>query len=458
MERKEAEKLEYKRKCSIPEDQAELAKVEAFIKDYRHFIDNAKIERQAVNYTEGEALAKGFKPFILGQELKAGDRISYVNHEKSVMFAVIGKKPLDEGCRIIASHIDNPRLDLKPQPLYENSGIAYFKTHYYGGIKKYQWTAIPLELHGVVYRADGTRIDINIGADENDPVFYISDLMPHIGKDQMSKGASEFIPGEGLNIINGSVPFDKDGGVKLKVLSILNEKYGITERDLITAELTAVPAMMSREVGFDRSLICAFGHDDRICAYPSFRALADAEEIPEHTSIVMLADKEEIGSYGVTGLGSETYPDFIKALCEATGANYLACKKNSICLSADVGGAYDPCYSDAYEASNSVYIHHGVAISKYTGSRGKSGCSDASAETLAKVARILDEAGVAWQVGEYGKVDQGGAGTVAADIAHYGIEVIDCGVPILSMHSVTELASKYDIYEMLRASVAFLKS
>lgn len=457
MERKEAEKLEYKKPCSVPKDTAELLKVEEFIKDYRHFIDNAKTERGAVNYAEGEAVAKGFRPYTLGEPLKTGDKICYVNREKSVMLAVIGKKPLSEGCRIIASHIDNPRLDLKPQPLYENSGIAYFKTHYYGGIKKYQWTAVPLELHGVVYRADGTRVDINIGADPQDPVFYISDLMPHIGKDQMSKSASEFISGEGLNIINGSLPFDEDGGVKLKVLSILNEKYGITERDLITAELTAVPAIMSREVGFDRSLIAAYGHDDRICAYPSLRALIDGD-IPEHTSVIMLADKEEIGSYGVTGLGSESYPDFIRALCESTGESYLACKKASICLSADVGGAYDPCYAEAYEASNSVYLNRGVAISKYTGSRGKGGCSDASAETLSKVTQIFDKAGVAWQVGEYGKVDQGGAGTVASEIAHYGIEVVDCGVPILSMHSVTELASKYDIYEMYKASVAFLNS
>lgn len=457
MNRQDAEKLLNKKRYSITNDVAELQKVEEFIKDYRHFIDNAKTERMATVYAEGEAIAKGFKPFTPGETLRAGDKICYVNRDKSILLAVIGKRPLDEGCRIIASHIDSPRLDLKPQPLYENSGIAYFKTHYYGGIKKYQWTAVPLELHGVVYRADGTRIDINIGADQSDPVFYISDLMPHIGKDQMSKSASEFIPGEGLNIINGSLPIDDDGGVKLKVLSILNEKYGITERDLVTAELTAVPAIMSREVGFDRSLIAAYGHDDRICAYPALRALIDGD-VPEHTSVVMLADKEEIGSYGVTGLGSESYPDFIRSLCDATGADYLACKRASICLSADVGGAYDPCYADAYEASNSVYLNCGVAVSKYTGSRGKGGCSDASAETLAKLARIFDEAGVVWQVGEYGKVDQGGAGTVASEIAHYGIEVIDCGVPLLSMHSVTELASKFDIYEMLKASVAFFKS
>ena len=454
MDRKNATELEFKKKFSIPSDEAELQKVEAFIKDYRHFIDNAKTERLATNYAEGEALAAGFKPFAHGETLKTGDKVCYVNHEKSVMLAIIGKRPLDEGCRIIASHIDSPRLDLKPQPLYENSDIAYFKTHYYGGIKKYQWTAVPLELHGVVYRADGTRVDINIGSVPSDPVFYISDLMPHIGKDQMSKNASDFITGEGLNIINGSIPIDEEGGVKLKILSVLNEKYGITERDLITAELSAVPAIMSREVGFDRSLIAAYGHDDRICAYPALRALIDGG-VPEYTSVVMLADKEEIGSYGVTGLNSEVYSDFIQALCESTGASYLSCKRGSICLSADVGGAYDPCYSEAYEANNSCYINRGVVVSKYTGARGKSGSSDASAETLSKLTRAFDKAGVVWQVGEYGKVDQGGAGTVSTEIAHFGIEVIDCGVPLLSMHSVTELASKYDIYSMYQASLAF---
>ena len=457
MERKEAEKLLMKKKYSIPQSETELETVESFIKKYRHFIDYAKTERLAVDYAVDLAVEAGFSPFDPKAELKAGDKVYYVNKDKSLILAKIGKLSLEEGCRIIASHIDSPRLDLKPQPLYENSDIAYFKTHYYGGIKKYQWTTVPLELHGVVYREDGTRVEINIGSDPEDPVFYISDLMPHIGKDQMSKTASEFITGEGLNIINGSLPIDEDGGVKLMVLSLLNEKYGITERDLITAELTAVPAIMSREVGFDRSMIAAYGHDDRICAFPSLCALLD-EDIPNHTSVVMLADKEEIGSYGVTGLGSESYPDFIRSLCDSTNADYLACKRNSICLSADVGGAYDPCYSDAYEASNSAYINRGVVISKYTGSRGKGGCSDASAETLAKVASMFDKNGIVWQVGEYGKVDQGGAGTVAAEIAHYGIEVVDCGVPILSMHSITELASKYDIYEMLRASQVFFNN
>ncbi len=456
MDRKAAENLELKIKYSIPEELSELQKVEAFVKDYRHFIDTNKTERDASRFAEGEALASGFRVYSFGDELKSGDKICYVNREKSVILARIGKKPMSEGCRIIASHIDSPRLDLKPNPLYEDKGISYFKTHYYGGIKKYQWLAIPLELHGVVIRADGTRVDINIGANENEPVFYISDLMPHIGKDQMSKNASEFVTGEGLNIINGSTNIDADGGVKLQILAILNQKYGITERDLLTAELTAVPAIMSREVGFDRALIAAYGHDDRICAYPSLRALFE-EGDPEYTSVIILADKEEIGSYGVTGLNSEVFSDFLHQLCETMGVSYLACKRNSICLSADVGGAFDPCYSEAYEASNSCYLNRGVVISKYTGARGKSGSSDATAELFSKVARCFDNEGVVWQTGEYGRVDQGGAGTVATEIAHIGIDVIDCGVPLLSMHAVTELASKYDIYQMYKASLAFFK-
>ncbi len=454
MERKEAELLQYKDKYSVPEKYDELEKVEEFIKDYRHFIDTCKTERKSALFAEGESFAAGFRPYSFGDKLSVGDRISYLNRDKSVILAVIGKRPLSEGCRIIASHIDSPRLDLKPQPLYESGGIAYFKTHYYGGIKKYQWTATPLELHGVVYRADGARIDVSIGARPDEPVFYISDLMPHIGKDQMSKNASEFIPAETLNIINGTLPIDADGGVKLKVLSILNDKYGITERDLITAELSAVPASMSREVGFDRSLIAAYGHDDRVCAYPAMRALFDSD-IPEYTSILMLADKEEIGSFGITGLGSETYPDFIRSICEAMGESYLSCKRSSICMSADVGGAYDPCYSEAYDATNSCYINKGVVVTKYSGSRGKYDCSDASAETVSRLTQAFDKAGVVWQTGEYGKVDQGGAGTVSSEIARYGMEVIDCGVPLLSMHSVTELASKYDIYQMYLASKAF---
>ncbi|MBQ0110184.1 MAG: aminopeptidase [Clostridiales bacterium] len=455
MQRSDAEKLLTKKNSSVVRDEKTLAIVEEFNKEYRRFIDDSKTERLAVAFTEREAKSYGFKPHDPKAKLVPGDKIYYVNHNKSIILARIGSLPLDEGCRIVASHIDSPRLDLKPQPLFEAGGFSYFKTHYYGGLKKYQWTALPLELHGVVYK-NGEKVEINVGADPDDPVFYISDLMPHIGKDQMSKPASEFIPGESLNIINGSLPIDDEGGIKLNILALLNEKYGITEKDFMTAELEAVPAIMSREVGFDRSMIAAYGHDDRICGYPALRALL-SETTPEHTSIVMLADKEEIGSYGVTGLAGESYPDFIADLCAATGADYRACKRKSICLSADVGGAYDPSFADAYEESNSSFINRGVVISKYTGSRGKSGCSDASAETYSKLAVAFDKAGVIWQSGEYGKVDQGGAGTVASEISHFDIEVIDCGVPILSMHSPIELASKFDIYEMFKASSAFFK-
>lgn len=457
MDRKNAEKLKRKQNSSIPKTSAEMKNADKFVKGYRSFIDSAKTERLAAKFAEKAAIDAGFRRFDSKEKLKPGDKIYYVNHGKSVCLAVIGKKGMSEGARIIASHIDSPRLDLKPIPLYEANGLCYFKTHYYGGLKKYQWTALPLELHGKICRSDGEEIEINIGSDKNDPVFYITDLMPHIGREQMSKNAAEFIPGESLNIVNGSMPIDEDGDVKLNILGILNEKYGICERDLTTAELSAVPAIDSREVGFDRSMISAYGHDDRICAYPALRALLE-ENIPEKTSVVMLADKEEIGSYGITGLGSDSYSDFLEDICVSLGESFRDAKRKTVCLSADVGGAFDPTFADAYEAGNSAYINQGVVISKYTGARGKSGCSDASAETLSDLARVFDEANIVWQTGEYGKVDQGGAGTVASEIARFGIEVIDCGVPILSMHSPIELASKYDIYEMFRASSAFFKS
>lgn len=457
MDRKQAELLEHKKPSTVSFDADSINKADEFCREYRTYMDAARTERESVDYAVALAEKNGFKPYVSGEKLKAGDKVYYVNHAKSIMLAVIGSKGMSDGARIIASHIDSPRLDLKPVPLYEAGGMCYFKTHYYGGVKKYQWTALPLELHGVIFKNGTEKINVNIGGDEGDPIFYISDLMPHIGKDQMSKNASDFIPGESLNIICGSTPIDSDGGVKLGILALLNKKYGISERDLTTAELTAVPAIKSREVGFDGAMIAAYGHDDRICAYPALSSLISLG-IPEHTAVVFLADKEEIGSYGVTGLGCDAYVDFLEDLCESTDARFRDSKRKTVCLSADVGGAYDPTFADAYEARNSAYMNGGVVISKYTGSRGKSGCSDASAETLAKLASVFDKAGVVWQVGEYGKVDQGGAGTVACEIARFGIEVIDCGVPILSMHSPVELASKFDIYEMRKASDAFFES
>lgn len=451
--KEEAKKLSYKRESVFTRYPFTKDDAYEYSKGYRQFIDAAKSEREAVAYAVKYASKRGFEPFCKGKKYKAGDKIYYVNREKAIYLAVIGKETLDNGTAIIVAHTDSPRLDLKQIPLFEDSGIGYFKTHYYGGIKKYQWTAIPLSLHGVVYTKDNRRIDINIGEQEDDPVFYISDLMPHIGKDQMDKKLSEGISGEGLKMINGSLSFDEEDSTKLYILAILNEKYGIVEEDLITAELTAVPAIKSREVGFDRSMIAAYGHDDRICAYPALSALCELEK-PNKTAIAMFADKEEIGSEGVTGLRSASFKDFLSELCEMQKVCVRDCCLNSICFSADVGGAYDPCYADAYEAGNSAYLNKGVVVTKYTGSRGKGGSSDASAELVSRVARLLDKNEVVWQTGEYGKVDQGGAGTVATEIAMLNIDVIDVGVPVLSMHSPIELAAKSDIYMMYKACKA----
>ena len=428
-----------------------------YCKGYREFIDSAKTEREAVDYAVMQAEKNGFVAYDRKASYKPGDRVYYVNRKKGIYLAVIGKEKTETGVRMIIAHTDCPRLDLKQKPLYEEANLALLKTHYYGGIKKYQWTAIPLSLHGVIYRADGTEVKVCIGEDESEPVFYISDLMPHIAKDQYAKTLGEGITGEGLNLIAASAPYDEEDGVKLNLLSILNEKYGITERDLITAELTATPATRSREVGLDRSMIMAYGHDDRICAYPAYTALFDLD-IPEHTCIAAFADKEEIGSEGVTGLRSDFLPHFLMDLCANDNSDYIACCANSICLSSDVGGAYDPNFGGAYDPKNSAYINNGPVIVKYTGSRGKSGCSDASAEVVSRVARMFDNEGVIWQCGEYGKVDQGGAGTVASEVAALNIDVVDCGVPILSMHSTGELASKGDIYMMYKADKAFYAS
>lgn len=448
--------LFYSRKKAFASD-GESLKAFEYCEGYKDFIDNAKTEREAVSYSVDMAEDNGYSPYR-GQNVRANDRIYYNNREKSVFFAKIGTKSLDNGVRIIISHVDSPRLDFKQLPMFEQNGMSYFKTHYYGGIKKYQWTATPLSLHGVIYKNNGEKVNICIGEDESDPVFYISDLMPHIAKDQYVKNLGEAITGEGLNIINGSLSKeDTDDGVKYNILSILNEKYGITEKDFISAEISATPSQKARDVGFDRSMIAAYGHDDRICAYPAFTALLDSEETPL-TNIVVFADKEEIGSVGITGMASQCVEFFIKKLCSSTGADYISCIENSICLSADVGGAYDPCYGDAYEARNSAYINSGIVMVKYTGSRGKGGSNDASAELVSKLARLFDKNGIAWQTGEYGKVDQGGAGTVASEISAMNMEVIDVGVPILSMHSTVELAAKNDIYTMYNACKAFLDS
>ena len=427
----------------------------AYCEGYKAFLNAAKTEREAVEWAVREAEANGFVPYDPTVSCKPGDRVYRVNRGKSVMLAVIGTDAPEAGFSIVVSHIDSPRLDLKQRPLYETAGISYFKTHYYGGIKKYQWTALPLALHGTVMTESGGRVDVRVGEAEGEPVFFISDLMPHIAKDQYEKKLGDAISGEGLNIINGSLPLGEGSdAVKLGILALLHEKYGITEADLRTAELSAVPAQKAVDVGFDASMIAAYGQDDRVCAYPSLTALFETKA-PARTCVVVLADKEEIGSEGVTGLRSAALAHFLTSLCENRGADYKTCFAASDCLSADVGGAYDPCYAEAYEAGNSAYLNHGVAVMKYTGARGKSGSSGASAELLAKLARIFRENDVVWQTGEYGKVDQGGAGTVATEIAMLNISVVDTGVPILSMHSPVELAAKADIYMLHRALAAY---
>lgn len=438
-------------------EDGEIEKLEEYSKGYKEYLDSAKTEREAVEKSIELAEAHGYKPYFFGMPLKAGDKLYYNNRGKNLVLFVIGSKPVTEGIRISAAHIDSPRIDLKQHPLYEDSGMGFFKTHYYGGIKKYQWTAIPLALHGVITKADGTTVNVKIGDEENDPVFYINDLLPHLAKDQSVRSLGEGISGESLNILIGSKPFDKGetgDEIKLGIMSILNEKYGITEADFISAELSAVPAFNARDIGFDRSLIGAYGHDDRVCAYPSLTALFEAGE-PEHTCMVILADKEEVGSTGNTGMRCQIFTDIIDEIAVAFGADANVVRANSKCLSADVGAAYDPNFSEVYERRNSCFINEGVVLTKFTGSRGKSGSNDANAEYVGEMRRLFDAAGVVWQTAELGKVDQGGGGTVALYIAEKNIEVVDLGVAVISMHAPYEVISKADIYMTHKAISAF---
>ena len=427
------------------EDEAALQR---YCEDYKRFLDAGKTERECVSEAIRQAEAKGFRPFVRGMELKSGDKIYRSNRGKSLMLAVVGSRPLSEGVNIGAAHIDSPRLDLKPNPLYEDSELAYFKTHYYGGLRKYQWVSIPLELHGVVARKDGSVVEVAIGGRPGDPLFTINDLLPHLGVEQSKKPLSEAIPAETLNILVGSRPFRDDEGaerVKLAVLDLLHQKYGITEEDFISAELEVVPAFRAVDIGFDRSLIGAYGHDDRVCAYAEFAALLELE-IPSRTAVCILADKEEIGSEGVSGMQSAAFDTFMSDLCDSQKVPLKTCYEKSFCLSADVTAAYDPNYADVYEKRNSARINYGMGLCKYTGARGKSGASDASAEVVAYVRRILDEAGVFWQMAELGKVDAGGGGTVACFMANRDIDTLDAGVPVLSMHAPFETVSKLDCY------------
>ena len=422
--------------------------MEDYCRGYMAFLNEARTEREAVKIAIEMAEDKGFVEYVDGMKLSPGDKVYCNNRSKALMLAVIGRKSLEEGCVIAGAHVDSPRIDLKQNPLYESDELAYFKTHYYGGIKKYQWVTIPLELHGVVALKNGETIDVSIGHDPSDPQFVITDLLPHLGKEQMRKTVEEGITGEGLNILIGSIPYADEGSdrVKLAVMSILNDRYGIVEEDFLSAELTAVPAFEVREIGLDCSLIGGYGHDDRVCAYAELKAILDLDEAPEKTAVCILADKEETGSDGVSGMQSSAFECFMEELCAGQNVPLRRCFKNSFCLSADVTAAFDPNFPEVSEKRNDAKLNYGMGICKFTGARGKSGTSDASAEIVGYLRRIFADAGVVWQMSELGKVDQGGGGTIAKYMANRNIDTIDAGVPVMSMHAPFEVVAKFDCF------------
>ena len=434
-----------------------------FCDKYISFINKAKTERESVKEIVNILNQNGFKNINDIDKLNAGDKIYYINKDKNVFACVIGSENIENGLNIIGSHIDSPRLDLKPNPLYEDGNLAYFKTHYYGGIKKYQWTTIPLSIHGTIVKTNGEKIDIVIGEDDNDPIFTITDLLPHLAVDQMSKKMSMAVEGEDLNLLIGSMPYDNESSeaVKLNILNILNKKYGIKEVDFSSSEIEIVPAFKARSLGFDESMIAAYGQDDRVCAYTSLEALLNVEN-PSKTCICLLSDKEEIGSVGNTGMESNAFSYFVSELLNKMNVNkpnmidkiYM----NSKMLSADVDAGYDPIYKSVTELNNASFIGYGVTLNKYTGSRGKSGASDANAEYMAYIRNILETNNIKYQVSELGKVDIGGGGTIAYILANKGIEVVDCGVAVLSMHAPYEVTSKYDIYSAYRCYNEFFKN
>lgn len=436
----------------------QLKKADEFCEPYKKFLNKGKTEREVAAYTVKAAEKAGFTPFDPKKKYQPGDKVYVNNRGKAVILAVIGKERSRNGVRIAAAHIDSPRLDLKPSPLYEANELALFKTHYYGGIKKYQWTAMPLSLHGKIVRKDGGEVDICLGEEPDEPRFCVTDLLPHLAQEQMGKTLAKGIAGEDLNILVGSRPFKADKGsdlVKLNIMKLLHEKYGIVEEDFLTAELELVPAYPATDLGFDRSMIGAYGHDDRVCAYPALMAALDCDT-PECTAITVLADKEEIGSDGNTGMASAFLRDFIADLAAQDGMETRHVLARSTCLSADVNAAFDPTYASVYEANNSCYLNNGVVVTKYTGSRGKGGSSDASAELMGWVRMVLDEGKVLWQAGELGKVDAGGGGTVAKFIANLNVDVVDVGVPVLSMHAPYEVVSKLDVYSAHKAFYTLL--
>ncbi len=438
-------------------DQQELERADLFCEEYKEFLASCKTERECVDYVVPLLKSSGYVPFVPGTKYQPGDKVYYNNRGKALAFATIGTRSFADGVKIMAAHIDSPRLDLKPRPLYEEAELALLKTHYYGGIKKYQWPAMPLSLHGVVVRRDGTSFAVNIGEDPADPVFCVTDLLPHLADEQAKRQVKDAIKGEELNVLVGSRPFLDDQvsqKVKLNVANILFEKYGMVEKDFLSAELCVVPAFPVRDVGLDRSMIGAYGHDDRVCAYTALKAALEVKS-PAYTLVTVLADKEETGSDGNTGMNSAFFRYFIADLAAAHGVPERVVLSRSQCLSADVNLAFDPTFPDVTESRNTAYLNHGVVVTKYTGARGKSSTNDASAEFMGKIRSILDRGNVQWQTGELGKVDMGGGGTVAMYISALNVDVVDIGVPVLSMHAPFEVVSKSDVYMTYRAFVEF---
>ena len=449
--------LSYKKQTVYEKaDAATVKQAFDYAENYKKYLDDGKTEREALKASIAIAEAKGFREYHLGDKIKAGDKLYFNNRGKNLFVFSVGSEPINNGIRITAAHIDAPRIDLKQCPLYDEGGMGFFKTHYYGGIRKYQWVATPLALHGVVALADGSVIDVVVGEDDSDPLFYINDLLPHLGQDQGKLPLSEGIKGEQLNVLVGSIPDSEDNSIKLNVLKLLNEKYGIVEEDLLSAELCVVPAAKARDIGFDRSLIGAYGHDDRVCAYPALTAIVDSTD-STHTLMCILADKEETGSDGPTGMQCDLMLDLIDQLSHELGGNSAVVRANSKCLSADVSAAYDPNFPEVFEKQNTPLLCCGAVFTKFTGSRGKSSTNDANAEYIGWLRSVLAKDSVVWQAGELGKVDCGGGGTVAKYISKHNIETIDLGVPVISMHAPYEVIAKVDLYETYRAIRAFYK-
>ena len=444
-------------------EQKEKEAIFSFSTGYIDFLNKVKTEREAVKFVKELALQNGYKDIADYEELKPGDKVFFVNRDKSMYLAIIGTEKIENGMHIIGSHVDSPRLDLKPNPLYEDNGFAYFKTHYYGGIKKYQWTTIPLSIHGVIVKADGEKIHVNIGEDDNAPIFTITDLLPHLAIDQMNKKLKEGIDAEDLNVLIGSIPYntqEKGENVKLNILNLLHEKYNITEADLLSSELEIVPAFRAKSLGLDSSMVAGYGQDDRVCAYSSVMAMMNLENV-KNTAVCILSDKEEIGSMGNTGMESHMFDYFISEILNKLGENRPNLLDKVFCyskmLSSDVDAGFDPIYANVSEKNNSAFLGRGIGINKYTGARGKSGASDANAEYVAWIRNLLEKNNIKYQISELGKVDIGGGGTIAYILANKGVDVIDCGVPVLSMHAPYEVTSKYDIYSAYKTYEAFWK-